>query len=382
MWHDKSSINDSIKKLQHMIRSIIGGLHRYAVNKYSIMRDQHLKNERLKTAKHYLSEKLGHLRPLTSAQRNEIINYWSQYTDVSREMKWFEFYNNWCDEQQLKHIIPDSIMYGDIDVFFTNPRRSYELDDKNLYSMFFQDIKMPPTVVRKCSGVLLDSDYHIIDEERALELCRQEPCVICKQARNSVGGKGVSFVDCSSASTQELKAMLSGPFDLIVQAIISQHESISRLHDKSVNTIRIMSLVLDGQVHLLSGVLRMGRDGSRVDNASSGGIVCGLNDDGTLKEFAYDVCGNCWTQHPQGAVFKGAKIAGYSQCRELVMQLAGRLCPTSRLVSWDFAVGEDGEPILIEVNLTYGQVDFHQMCNGPIFGELTDKILSTVFKKD
>lgn len=366
------------------MKSIIGRIRRFVANKYVELRDRHLKNERLKTAKKYLSAKLGHLRPLTSSQQEEIIKYWSQYTDVSRELKWFEFYNN-CncnDGPQLKYCIPDSIMYGDIDVHFTNPRRSYELDDKNLYNLFFRDVKMPRTVVRKCEGVLLDSNYQVIDLERALELCMQEPRVICKLARNSVGGKGVSFHDCSSSTHQELKEMLSYPRDIIVQEVIGQHESISRIHDKSINTIRIMSLVMDGQVHLLSGVLRMGRDGSLVDNASSGGIVCGLNDDGTLKEYAYDTSGNCWTQHPQGTVFKGVKIAGYSQCRELVKQLAGRFCSTSRLISWDFAVGEDGEPILIELNLTFGEVDFHQMCNGPVFGGLTDRVLSMVFKKD
>lgn len=367
------------------MKSILGRLRRFISNKYIELRDRHLKNERLKTAKHYLGEKLGHLSPLTSGQREEIINYWSQYTDVSGEMKWFEFYNSFKavnDETHLKYCIPDSIMYGDIDVHFTNPRRSYELDDKNLYNLFFRDIKMPRTIVRKCEGVLLDSDYQVIDLERAVELCLQEPRVICKIARNSVGGKGVRFYDCSSSTSQELKAMLNNPRDIIVQEVIGQHESIRRIHDKSINTVRIMSLVMDGQVHLLSGVLRMGRDGSPVDNASSGGIVCGLNDDGTLKEFAYDTRGNCWTQHPQGTVFKGVKIAGYSQCRELVKKLAGRFCSTSRLISWDFAVGEDGEPILIELNLTFGEVDFHQMCNGPIFGDLTDKILSIVFKNE
>ena len=140
-----------------------------------------------------------------------------------------------------------------------------------------------------------------------------------------------------------------------------------------------MTFYYNDEVHVLSSVLRMGRDGARVDNASSGGIFCGIDADGTLKECAYDTKGNRWTQHPQGTIFKGLKITGYEKCCELVKSLAGRFCTTSKLLSWDLAVGEDGEPVVIEVNMTFGQVDFHQMCNGPIFGELTGEVLSQVF---
>ena len=55
--------------------------------------------------------------------------------------------------------------------------------------------------------------------------------------------------------------------------------------------------------------------------------------------------------------------------------------PRFRLVSWDFAIDPDGEPVLIEANLHYGELDFHQINNGPIFGEDTEKILKEVFNK-
>ena len=63
----------------------------------------------------------------------------------------------------------------------------------------------------------------------------------------------------------------------------------------------------------------------------------------------------------------------------MVMKLAGRMFTSSRLISWDFAVDPQGEPVLIEVNLTYGGVLVHQLCNGPIFGDRTEDILSRVY---
>lgn len=58
----------------------------------------------------------------------------------------------------------------------------------------------------------------------------------------------------------------------------------------------------------------------------------------------------------------------------MATKLAYRLCRISRLISWDFSVSEEGHPVFIEANLSWGELDFHQMCNGPIFGERTHEI--------
>ena len=46
----------------------------------------------------------------------------------------------------------------------------------------------------------------------------------------------------------------------------------------------------------------------------------------------------------------------------------------------DVSVLENGEPILIEANLYDGQLDFHQIHNGPLFGDDTEKIMEEIFK--
>ena len=126
----------------------------------------------------------------------------------------------------------------------------------------------------------------------------------------------------------------------------------------------------------------MGIDGSRVDNCSSGGIVCGITPDGILKDVAYDAMANAYHRHPQGYSFGGVKLVGFDKCINLAKKLASRFYGVSRLISWDFAINEDGEPILIEMNISFGEIDFHQLCNGPIFGEDTERILKEVFEKN
>lgn len=45
----------------------------------------------------------------------------------------------------------------------------------------------------------------------------------------------------------------------------------------------------------------------------------------------------------------------------------------------DIAVTDDGEPVLIEVNLAYSGVDLFQMANDPLFGDRTEEVISEVF---
>lgn len=320
--------------------------------------------------------------PITDAQKAEIIEFWKPYRNVEKEIGWFEFYNYHCeDKSKLKYYIPDIIYFTEIDTFFSNPRRCEQLDDKNLYDLFFHDIIMPQTIVRKINGFFLDKDYRVITLEQALDLCVNANSVISKESRLSCGGFGLRFFDFSSNNVEEFKEWLSqeNNEDINIQEIVSQHESLNKIHSSSINTLRIISLMFDDEVHVLSALLRMGVDGARVDNASSGGIMCGIDENGYLRDIAFGNYGEKVAQHPQGTVFNEVKIIGLDKCYEVIHKLAGRMCSASRLVSWDFAIGANAEPILIEVNLTYGGVNMHQMCNGPVFGDLTEKVLSRVY---
>ena len=83
--------------------------------------------------------------------------------------------------------------------------------------------------------------------------------------------------------------------------------------------------------------------------------------------------------HPtSGVVFEGYEVPSFDKVRELVIK-ASYMVPHFRLVSWDVAVLENGEPVLIEANLYDGQLDLHQISNGPLFGDRTQEILGEVF---
>ena len=178
-----------------------------------------------------------------------------------------------------------------------------------------------------------------------------------------------------------LEKLLAKRNNIIIQTLIRQHDEINKIYPESVNSIRIVTCHFNGETRVLSSVIRMGQDGNKLDNASQGGLFCGINEDGTLKKYAYTKYGVACTTHPQGAVFAECRIPNFDKCIELVIKLSNRFLRISKLISWDLAMGEDGEPVLIEVNLCYGGTDIHQIANGPLFGDITDEVLNRVFKQ-
>lgn len=318
---------------------------------------------------------------LSEEELRDIFDLWGDYAKKSNRVKWFSLYKSFWPGAVLKYFIPDDFYYMYFDEFFAKRKECKIVDDKNIYSLLFYDIAQPRTIARIINGSFLSKDYQPITKDEFISLCKSEGRVIAKQSVDSEGGKGVFFYNRDLDDDETLKGFLKRK-NIVVQEVIHQHPEMAKLHPESVNTVRIMTFFFENEVHVLSSVVRMGVGASQVDNASSGGIVCGINDDGTLKNRAVDVKANKYMVHPSGVGFNCFRIPGFEQCVEICRGSALRLVKFSRLMSWDFAIDEQGSPLLIEVNLSYGQVDFHQMCNGPIFGPLSERVIGYVFNNN
>lgn len=302
-------------------------------------------------------------------------DFWGN-TKISTD--YIAFYNNFHENFDPRYM-PDDLYYSKVDTFFNKGIEARIIDDKNLYNLFFHDIKQPKTIIRKISGSYLNSTYNLISTEKAIEKCLFQKQLILKRSTLSGSGSDILFWKIEDGLTYLIK-ILNSPFDYIIQELVNQHSEFNRLNSSSVNTLRIMTLFLNDEVHVLSSIIRMGVNGSLVDNASSGGLFCGINKDGRLKEYAYNMKGKKFLTHPtSNKIFYNTIVPDFNRCVELVKILAPRVVGFSKIVSWDLAINELSEPILIEANLSYGGVTSHQMSNGPIFNELTKEVLNKVF---
>lgn len=309
--------------------------------------------------------------------KKRIEEYWKPFCKVNMNYHaWYSSRNGICDPRY----IPDDLYYTIIDQYFNNRKYGWGVNDKNYYSLYFPDVKQPQTIVRKINSIFYDARYHIISERTAIDLCKSEKAVIIKPSNETGGSRGIRFWHCDEPISTLKDKILYGENSLIIQSLIQQNEELEKIHQSSVNTLRIMTLIIGNEVHHISTVLRMGVNGNRVDNASAGGITCGVLSNGQLKSIAFNAHGVKFKKHPQGFQFSKCIVPNYSKAIEMVKYCHERM-GHFRLVSWDVAIDRAGEPVLIEANLRNGECDFHQFNNGPLFGELTDQVLKEVFGK-
>ena len=318
---------------------------------------------------------------LDSKQKHEIKSFWKKFGVNKFDIDWVDFYISNSGIYD-KRYIPDDIYFSRIDSYYNDFIACKYIDDKNLYDLIFKDVNMPYTVARKVNGTYMDENYSILNEDEVLKEClNSNSNLIVKPSVGSIGGRGIRFWD-QNENLESLKKALNVSSNLIIQKIVKQHKDLAILHPESLNTIRIVTLFHNNSVQFVSAVVRIGINGSRVDNVSSGGLACGIDSDGCLKEYAFWGNGSKTKVHPQGTVFKGRKIPSFDKCISMATSLAMRIVRFSRLVSWDFSVDEEGAPVFIEANMKVGGLDIHQMANGPLFGDKTEDILKEVFNKN
>ena len=163
---------------------------------------------------------------------------------------------------------------------------------------------------------------------------------------------GIIYVNGEKKSVDELIDMLLSA-DYLVQERIVQHEKMSALCPSSVNTIRLQTVMdKDGNVIPFGPGVRIGREGSLVDNWALGGVFVGidsetekLKDIGILKP----KYGTKVTEHPDTHVsFKGYDVPYYKKAEQMVVDLH-KLMYRSHSIGWDIAITENG-PVIIEGN--------------------------------
>lgn len=275
--------------------------------------------------------------------------------------------------------MPVDFYYCYVDPHFNDWDIAPVIDNKCTYSRIFKDTKQPKTYFCRVNQIWTDSNTKLVSETEILDTIKSGNEFVIKQANNSEGGSNIFFVRGEHAAQQFQAACKTIKSDIVVQEAILQHEQLSMVNPTSVNTIRILSLLNQKEVKIYSAILRMGIAGSRVDNISRGGIACGINQDGSLKPVAYNYLGQAYHKHPTtGVDFDTIVIPNFDQACKLVKD-AHPAIPNFRLVSWDLAIEQDGTPVLVEANLCYGELNLHQLNNGPVFGEDTQSILNEVF---
>lgn len=311
---------------------------------------------------------------------DDIDEYWGKIgQNINND--WHTWYSSRNSTKDVRYI-PEDIFYCKILPFYNRLDLKQAYCDKAQLGTIFPNIKRPVTIVNNFSGVNYDDSMNLLSTQEVIEICSQKKKLFIKPSIDSGGGRSIEILESNNVveMSKKIKNVLSKNIkNFVIQEEINQHKILNQINKTSVNTIRPITFFDGKEVYILSSILRMGINGAKTDSESSGGISCGINSNGKLKSTAYDRYGNDYPQHPQGHSFKNTKIPSYEEIEKIIKKEHKKF-GHFKIISWDFAIDDTGEPVLIEYNLGMQGINFHQMNNGPLFGEITDEVLSQVYK--
>ena len=161
----------------------------------------------------------------------------------------------------------------------------------------------------------------------------------------SCGGNGVHLITTDSA--EEWQRLLKEKKGWVVEEPIRQTEFMSQWNGSSVNTIRMNTILLYGEVRQFIPFIRTGRKGNFVDNGAKGGLFASIDAaTGMIITDGYDEDGVCHAVHPDsGVAFKGLSIPQWQELVSLTEKMALSM-PDMVYIGWDMALTDNGwEPV-------------------------------------
>ena len=314
--------------------------------------------------------------PQVDEQYDSLIrSYWRQFKVSVPKKYWFHLLAN-ANRPFSPKYIPDDLWFGRIIPHYNNLIFAKALQDKCMYSVLFSGVPQPVTVVKNIAGVFYDGDMGLLTRQEAVARCHGTGRILAKPSVSTGMGNNIRFYDREALTDGDIEGIFRQYREnFIVQEKLVQHPDLARLNPSSLNTIRVLTFLHGDRVHVLTAVLRVGGPASEVDNTSQGGYAVTIRPDGSLAPLGQNKKWEYAEALANGVRFQDVTIPSYDRVIQTVTALAARF-GQFRIIGWDMAVAQDGEPTLVEYNI----IPMHGChCSAPVFGDMTDQVLEEVF---
>lgn len=319
----------------------------------------------------------------------EWVKKWSVLGHANR--RWYGLYSHFIGTNI--RIVPDDIMSNVIEPILNPVRYRSLYEDKNMLDNFFMtqfaEKITPLTLLRNINGIFYTGLFKHVDKEKAGGIIKSGMTerLISKASIDENSGRSIYFWQKDGDVYKEVKTKLELSVETllclypngnyILQEVVKQSEWMSYFCPTSVNTLRIHMYrsVKDNKPHLVNAVLRMGRNGSLVDNSHAGGAFCGIRKDGSLGDFVLD------QSAVKQTIFNGIdfskehfvvpewdKIEEF--CNKVMLSI-----PHMRNLALDVMINVNGEPRIIEYNTDKFALYFYQLTTSSVFDEYTDEVI-------
>ena len=247
------------------------------------------------------------------------------------------------------------------------------LRDKFLFGIFADalGIATPQNI-----GVIKNNKIYLLKEKKEKDLreylVNNELDVFIKNSNGECGNgvfafKSVSghlYINNISSTIEDVLNYISTDVSYIVQSRINQHHQISHIYNKSINTIRLETILnpITKRIEIFPPLLRVGTGNNTVDNWAMGGLAIGIDlESCCLKEYGFYKPSFGTKVHPDSkVVFKNYRIPYLREAIEMAIKLHRHL-DKIHSIGWDIAITEDG-PCFIEGNDNW-EISLVQICS-------------------
>ncbi len=249
---------------------------------------------------------------------------------------------------------------------------------KNIYSKWFTDGNVfPKTYLNKIDGFYYDKELKLINNiDKYLEQENFVYPLVCKPSLGTAGGVGVKILK----NLRDVKKNLDYYENLVFQEKIQQNIILEKINP-GMNSIRTcLYRTSSGKFKVINNSIRFGVDGG-MDNETAGGLVCNINEDGTLNNYAVKKYCEKFLFHPNSNIkFSEIVLPNYDELSKVAEKIANQI-PLCNLVSLDMCLDSNNQWRCLEINLTSQTIRFAQYAGKPFFGEYTDEVINRIVDK-
>lgn len=308
-------------------------------------------------------------------EQKEFDDYWETLLGKKISNRWHKLYQSY-NGYFCKEYIPEILYTTYIEPRLNDSLYARVFGNKGLTDIILksEDVILPYNFCFSDGKFYYDHDHNVISCDAFWNIVGNAGQILIKPASCFGSGEGILFLNMINGVDQytgknisEVKRSMIST-EIIVQEYFEQHSDVAAICSKSMNTIRISTYIVNGEVHYSPIAMRCGSGESKLDNIHVGGLCIGLNDDGVAEDVAYklgysDICER-YTEHPYSKIsFGKLKIPYINRVVNAACMLHGRT-PHIGVIGWDFSIAKDGTPVIIEQN-------FHG--NGIWFPQIVDK---------
>ena len=188
-------------------------------------------------------------------------------------------------------------------------------------------------------------------QDAFLAFVRKHPKIIVKPDTGSAGLGIQVYENLDDDAAISLFSEFKKETPMICEEYVRQHDAMQKFNPYTVNTIRFLSVLVDGKAEVVAANLKSGTSADAiVDNVNTGGFGAEVDiPTGIVNAFGMAADFTRFTHHPvSGVPILGFQVPNWDAAIDLVKQAHNRL-PQCLFFAWDIAITPDGADI-IEAN--------------------------------